>query len=119
MKKELNYIQVRLLSWADWRVRRDNGGLGFPKKSAFVKQSSGSFWTPEMDSQCYEIDENVSLLINERKQVILAFYTQTGTHEQKADRCGLSISTFYRRIQDAEDELSKILRTKVQTSAYK
>lgn len=115
----LTYIQIKILMWADWRVRRDNGGLGYPKKCAFVRTTSGGgFWTPEMDSECYAVDQQISALAAERKQIILVYYTQIGTHEQKAFRCGVSLSTFKRRIAEAEAELSKLLGYKVQTSAH-
>lgn len=105
-----NYIQQVLELWASWRIRRHEGAMGYPKKSAFVKESSsGGFWTPEMDSRCYVIDAAVCELLEERKQVIMVYYTQTGTNEQKANRCGISLRTFYSRIEIAKLDLANRL----------
>lgn len=105
------YIKHRLSIWAGWRARKDDGGTGYPKKSAFVGEaSSGGFWTPELDSQCYETDQAVCELLPERKEVLLAYYTQVGTHEQKARHCQISLRTYYTRIEMAERDVSCLLR---------
>ena len=104
------YVDRALQLWASWRVRRGDGGLGYPKKSAFVREvSSGGFWTPEMDSWCYVIDAAVCQLMEERKQVIMFYYTHTGTNEQKASRCGISLRTFYSRIEVAKLDMANLL----------
>lgn len=101
------YIKQTLELWASWRVRREQGGMGYPKKSAFVREASSSgFWTPELDSKCYLIDAAVCSLMQERKQAIMVYYTQTGTNEQKANRCGISLRTFERRLDMARLDLT-------------
>lgn len=99
------YVMNRLHQWADWRARRLDGGLGYPKKSAFVINPGGGFWTPEMDSQCIEVDQAICVLEPERKDVIMKCYTQTGTKEQKAKRCGCCIRTYDLRLEMAHREL--------------
>ena len=120
MKRALTYIQIRLLTWSDWRVRRDDGGLGYPRKCAFTQEPSrGGYWTPEMDSQCYELDSVIVLLEADLKQAILFSYTRTGTNEQKGRWCGISRSTFERRVEQAEQALIILLKVKSQASALK
>jgi hypothetical protein len=77
------YVTNRLAQWANWRARRLDGGTGYPKKSAFVINPGGGFWTPDMDSQCVEVDKAVCVLMPERKDAIMQCYTTTGTKEQK------------------------------------
>jgi hypothetical protein len=103
------YTKNKLELWANWYLRKlDNGG-GYPKKSAFVTTPGGGFWTPEMDSQCYEVDKAICSLINERKDVLMAYYTKTGTNEQKAKTCGCSLRTFYTRVDMAQHDIFSYL----------
>lgn len=105
-----SYTQNRLNAWADWHARKADGGQGYPKKSAFVQASpSTGFWTPELDSQCYETDQAVCALLPERKEVLLAYYTMTGTNEQKAKACGICVRTFYTRIEMAQHDIRCLL----------
>ncbi len=97
------YVAGRLNSWADWRLRRDEGGLGFPRKVSFLKvapQFSG-YWSPEMDSQAYEMDQCVMALERIYFDVIEACYLHTTDVKQKAQYCGCSVSTYYTRIGNA------------------
>lgn len=104
------YTDERLKLWASWRARREDGGLGYPKKCAFVTiPGGGSFWTPALDSQCYVIDGVVCGLIDERKSVLVAYYTDSGTNEQKAARCGCSLRTFYTRVELAQNDVRRNL----------
>lgn len=122
-----NYIDSLLKQWADWRARRMDGGMGFPSKSAFLSiAGGGSTWISEVDSQCYEIDQAVCSLITEQKEVVMRRYTETGTIEQKANRCGCSIRTYDARLAIAANSVkgySEMLRknkySKVQTSGIK
>lgn len=100
------YTESRLNVWANWRARKADGGQGYPKKSAFVQaEASGGFWTPDMDSQCVAIDGFVCDLLPERKEVLLAYYTQLGTNDAKAKQIGVSPRTFYTRLEAAKHDI--------------
>lgn len=104
------YVTNRLIQWANWRARRLDGGTGYPKKSAFViNPGSGGFWTPEMDSQCNEVDQVVCVLLPERKDAIMKCYTEIGTKEQKAKRCGCCVRTYDLRLEMAHRDMLGLL----------
>lgn len=99
------YVTSRLIQWADWRARRLDGGRGYPKKCAFVINPGGGHWSPEMDSNCYEVDQVVVALIQDRKDALMKCYTETGTKEQKAKRCGCSVRTYDLRLEMAHRDV--------------
>lgn len=103
------YVATRLTLWADWRARRDDGGIGYPRKSAFVGTGGGGFWSPEMDAGCLEVDKAVCNLLPERKDVVMQCYTQTGTKEQKARRCGVCVRTYDARLEMAHKDMLGLL----------
>lgn len=92
------YIKSLLSTWSEWRIRRTDGGSGYPNKSAFLTIPGGGSWISEIDSQCYEVDDAVCQLEIDYKDVIIKHYTQTGTKQQKAERCGCSIRTYDARL---------------------
>jgi len=99
------YVVSRLNMWALWRLRRDDGGLGYPRKSAFTTEPGGSFWTPEMDSASTEMDACVCALRDQLKQVIMLEFTRAGTQEQKAKLCSCHVNTYKNRLNAAYNEL--------------
>jgi hypothetical protein len=57
---ENNYLESRLEQWADYYMRREDSGLGYPKRSAIVRIGEGSNATsqasPEMNAAAEEIE---------------------------------------------------------------
>lgn len=109
MTPQNTYVVSRLNVWSSWRIRHDEGGLGYPSKSAFAKDSGAGFWTPEMDSGCYEMDQCVVALKPELKTVILLEFTKTGIQEQKAKIAGCCLATYKNRLGYAYNELLGLL----------
>lgn len=101
------YVNIRLNSWAEWRLRKDNNALGYPSQSPTVRlmPKDGGFWTPEMDSAAFEMDRCVVALEFELKQVIMESYTKTSTVKQKAAACGIEERMYYYRLSAAKREL--------------
>jgi DNA-directed RNA polymerase specialized sigma24 family protein len=99
------FVMDRLRVWAIWRIRRDEGGLGYPRKSAFAKTEGSSFWTPEMDSASVEMDQCVCALPPALRQVVMLEYTRTGTQQQKANECGCCLRTYTNRLGAAYQAL--------------
>ncbi len=95
------FVLTQLEMWASWKARKFDNGQGYPKKSAFINEPSGGFWTPEMDSQCVDVDKAVCALLPERREAIIKQYTVTATKEQKAKMCGCSINTYKMRLSMA------------------
>lgn len=94
------YVAGRLKVWAEWRIRRDHGGIGFPRKVSFLKvapQVSG-YWTPEMDGLAYEVEQCVMALDQILYDAIVACYLHTTSIEQKKIFCGCTKMTYYNRV---------------------
>lgn len=106
------YTVECLKLWSSWRTKRDDGGTGFGKKVSFIPATGGSFWTPELDSQCYEVDSAVCMLMANRKDALMEYYTQGGTNEQKANRCGCCLRTYWTRIDLAQHDVQSYLSNK-------
>jgi len=100
------FVINQLVQWANWRARRLDGGIGYPKKSAvFISSAGGCYWSPEMDSQCFDVDAAVCILLPDRKDVIMKCYTETGTKEQKAKRIGCCARTYDMRLDMAHRDI--------------
>ena len=100
------YVVSLMVMWANWRARRMDGGTGYPTKSAFViNPGSSGYWSPELDSKCYDIDRIVVILSSERKEAVMKHYTVTGTKEQKAKLCGCCVRTYDARIDMAHRDI--------------
>jgi|GEM_PF-2980518 len=104
------YVESRLALWAAQKARREDGGLGMPRKSAFVREISGGFWTPDMDSACYEVDQCVCALIPERREAIEACYETDKrfrfmTIKQKATAMDVHKNTYYNRLELAMKDI--------------
>lgn len=96
------YIKILLVEWSEWRVKRMEGGIGHRNKASFLTiPGSSCSWMSEIDSHCHDVDHAVCHLESECKDVIMTYYTQTGTKEQKAQRCGYSIRTYDARLLKA------------------
>lgn len=101
------FVPNQLCIWAEWKLRRENGGTGYPRKVSFLKvaaQPSG-YWSPEMDSQAYDMDKCVMALDEILYRVILSCYTHTTTLEQKFIFCDCAKKTYYRRLAEAHKAL--------------
>lgn len=101
------YVASQLKIWADWRIRREQGGTGFPRKVSFLKvapQASG-YWTPEMDSQAYQMDQCVMALDEILYKAVVASYIHTTTLEQKCNFCDCKERTYRYRLADAHQKL--------------
>lgn len=67
------------------------------------------FWSPEMDSAAYEVEQCVLALIPERKAVVMQEFTKVGTREQKAKACGCAVNTYKSRLDFAYQDILGLL----------
>lgn len=98
------YINDRLNQWADWRLRRDDNGIGYPRQCPYTRMatnSGGGFYSPEINEAAIEIDQAVCALRDDLRLVVMVMYTHTSTTEQKAKDCGVSVRTFWRVLHQA------------------
>lgn len=103
------YIDARLVQWAEWRMRREDAGIGYPSQSAFVRMQPqpGNLeaWSPAMHEEAAEVDQCVCALIDLRREVIMQMYTRTSSIKQKADACFCSERTFFNRLHSAKVDI--------------
>ena len=103
-----DYIAHRLNQWAEWRMRRFDSGLGYPKQVAwFNNLPKGGFqqFTPDVKDECFEVEQCVvAVLATNPKMyevIVLTYCELNTTVEQKAKRLGCSIQTYYNHIGQA------------------
>lgn len=103
-----DYAAHRLHQWGQWRIRRDDSGLGYPKQVAwFDNLPKGGFvqFSPDVKDECFEVEACViAVLATNPKmyQVIMLTYCELNvTVEQKAKKLNCCIQTYYNYIGQA------------------
>lgn len=102
------YVDERLEEWAYWRARKEDSGIGWPKKSPFVRERTGGGsgdWTPAMNDDANEIDQCVVALIEVRREAIMQMYCRTSTLQQKYKECFCCERTFFNRLKMAKIDI--------------
>jgi DNA-directed RNA polymerase specialized sigma24 family protein len=97
-------IEQRMIRWADWLLRSNGAGLGFPRECSYTRmqQSDHSgFTSPEVDLESSQTEKAVQSLIDDHKHAVQVFYLVTGTHEQKAKYLRCHVRTMERRVERA------------------
>jgi hypothetical protein len=102
----IDYMNHRLVCWAEWATRRDDGGLGFPRQSHYTKAmlSHGRGNIEEINEAAMEIETGVLALRKARPElaaVVMEFYRKTGSAEFKARVLGVCRDTMYTRLHQA------------------
>ncbi len=102
----IDYVNHRLVCWAEWAIRRDDGALGFPRQSHYTKavlsHTRGNI--EEINEQAMEMERAVLALGRARAQLraaVMEFYRKSGSAEYKARRLGIHRDTLYARIHQA------------------
>jgi len=102
----IDHMNHRLVCWAEWATRRDDGGLGWPRQSNYTKavisHTHASF--EELDEAAMEIETGVLALRRARPDladVVMEFYRKTGSAEFKARKLGVCRDTMYARLHQA------------------
>ena len=101
----IDYINNRLVSWANWATKRDEG-CGYPRQSHYTKlvHSHGVGSIEEINEEAMEIETAVLALRNDRQElhaVIMEFYRKTGSAEYKARALHICRDTLYARLHQA------------------
>lgn len=117
----LSYINSRLVQWAEWVKRKDDGGLGFPRECSYTRlQGRGSNgFRPNVDNEAWEIEQAVTALQVESPhlhQVVQLFYLRSMTAQQMADKCGCSRDTLYTRLHHAHVEIMNWMQCSVENT---
>lgn len=108
-------LDRRLNNWAEWNLRREDSGIGFPRECSYTRlqiSTSGGGYMPIIESDAWLIEHAVITLGQAYPilhQVIVERYLKTRSAEQMYRACNCSERTFFRRLQDAKCIIKKTL----------
>lgn len=101
-----SYVVFRINQWAQWVMRRDDGGLGYPKQVPYTNlmpRTHNANITPEMSEECFEVEQCVTALriVDEELYAVLVLsYVQINmTLEQKLKKLGCCKQTYYNKVE--------------------
>lgn len=99
----IDYINHRLVCWAEWATRRDDGGLGWARQAHYTKavlsHSRGNI--EELNEEAMEIEAGVLALRSASPagfEVVMEFYRKTGSAETKARSLRMHKDTMYSKL---------------------
>lgn len=102
------YIEMRMVAWAKYAARGIDGGLGFKRAVSFLNympHGGVHDYTPDIDTECHEIDLCVNALAVERPElyavVVMHYLRNDLKREQKLERLGICRKYYYARIDSA------------------
>ncbi|PIP02756.1 MAG: hypothetical protein COX55_03565 [Zetaproteobacteria bacterium CG23_combo_of_CG06-09_8_20_14_all_54_7] len=105
-------IHQRMLKWAEWVLRSDGGGLGFPCECSYTRMQQRSdcgFTAPEVDIESAETEKAVQSLEQYLRHAVQAHYCMGGTRESQARQLGCSTTTVERRVERAHGQIARYL----------
>ena len=115
MSEQWDALDIRLANWADWVMRREDGGLGFPKECPYTRlqgRSEGGF-VPTESCDAWVIEKAVSALKLADaalwQALICRFVFTAMMPEQRWARCGCSKRMFMYRLVAAKKFIKKTL----------
>lgn len=59
------YVNSRLVLWAEWVLKREDGATGFPRECPYtrlVARAGGSGYQPDVDGDAMEVDKALSII---------------------------------------------------------
>ena len=102
----IEYMNSRLCLWAEWAIRRDDGGIGFPRQSQYTKAviSHNRGNIEEINESAMEMESGVLALRSALPilfDAVMEFYRKTGSVAFKASHLHIGVATLYNRIHQA------------------
>lgn len=101
-------------NWARWRIV--GGGLdGMPLSGAYALEAPGrreEVSIPLLNGEAIDVDHVVRELLPELKTVVHEYWCRVGGDAVKARKCGCSLSTFRRRLDEAHSRIRVCLDEK-------
>ena len=111
-----SYLVSMLCKWAIWAARGADGGLGYPKQSAFTNNMPhGGLedYTPELNMAALEIDQCMRSLSHTHFNLYEAVYLHYRRNDLKVEakllQLGCSKQTYYNKIDLGHNQLLGLL----------
>lgn len=105
-------IEQRMVRWAEWLMRSNGSGLGFPRECPYTRmqaRSSVGFSSPEIDMESGETEKAVQSLSDDLKRAVQVYYLFGGTREQQAKLLVCHVRTMERRVENGRLMIQKWL----------
>lgn len=107
-----DWIELRLLNWARWRVARGGGDQGYaaPRWEGDPQAGRNGYREaviPISDVEASDTDDAINRLHPPGLRLaVVAWYCGTGVEAEKALALGVAVSTMHKRIVQAHDQLA-------------
>jgi hypothetical protein len=119
MMARIDYIKTRLANWSAWVLSQGSGGMGYPSRSAFLREvSSGGFreaTIPVIETDAQEMQQAIDQLKRvhpELHETIWLLYVKAQSYSQCARHMGCVLRTVHNRLDQADAWLDRWLADK-------
>jgi hypothetical protein len=105
-------ITQRMIRWAEWLMRGDGGGLGFPRECSYTRmqqRGGDGGYSIEVDLESAETEKAVQALESDLKLAVQVYYLATATRETQAQYLKCHVRTMERRIERAHVQILRYL----------
>jgi hypothetical protein len=105
-------ITQRLIRWAEWLLRGDGGGIGFPRECSYTRmqqRGGDGGYSIEVDLESAETEKAVQALESDLKLAVQVYYLATATRETQAQYLKCHVRTMERRIERAHVQILRYL----------
>ncbi|MFA5824800.1 MAG: hypothetical protein WC825_02375 [Gallionellaceae bacterium] len=105
-------ITQRMIRWAEWLLRGDGGGLGFPRECSYTRmqqRGDGGYCSPEVDLESAETEKAVQALEQDLKLAVQVYYLASATRETQAQYLKCHVRTMERRVERAHVQIMQLL----------
>lgn len=113
--QRIDYIKDRLSNWVNYKISERGGGLGFPSRSAFLREAvSGHRETriPVIESDGLEMDVGINamgVVQPDLKRVLHLVYIESKTYADAAKAAGCVVRTVHDQLARADHWLDRWL----------
>jgi hypothetical protein len=111
-----SYLVSMMCNWARWAMRGMDGGVGYPKQSAFTNNmphGGVEDYTPEVNESALEIDACMQSLSVIRIDLYVVLYLHYRRNDlalvKKLDHLGCCKKTYYNRIDIGHNQMLGLL----------
>lgn len=105
-------ITQRMIRWAEWLLRGNGGGLGFPRECSYTRmqqRGGDGGYSIDVDLESAETEKAVQSLEQDLKLAVQVYYMTATTREIQAQYLKCHVRTMERRVERAHDQITQFL----------